>query len=66
MIESLFLNNTSNRYKFVMTPTRGKNLWPPLQKWNDDSTFRKTKDSREHALLNYTKWALKAGSYWWQ
>ena len=55
MIESLFLNSTSNRYKFVMTPTRGKNLWPPLQKWNDDSTFRNTKDSREHALLNYTK-----------
>ena len=24
MIESLLSNNTSNRFKFIMTPTRGK------------------------------------------
>ena len=24
MTESLFSNNTSNRFKFIMTPTRGK------------------------------------------
>ena len=29
--ESLLLNSTSNRDKFIMTPTRGKNLRPPLQ-----------------------------------
>ena len=37
MIESLLSSNTSNRYKFIMTPTRGKNLWPPSQKCNYDS-----------------------------
>ena len=29
MIESLLSSNTSNRFKFIVTPTRGKNLWPP-------------------------------------
>ena len=42
-----------------MTPTLGKNLWSPLQKWNDDSTLKKTKYCRQHALVTYTKWALK-------
>ena len=37
MIKSLLPNNKSNCYKFIMTPTRWKNLWPPLQKWNYDS-----------------------------
>ena len=26
------LNNTSNRYQFIMTRTRGENLWPQSQK----------------------------------
>ena len=39
MIESLLSSNTSNRYKFIMTPTRSKNLWPPSQKCNYDSYF---------------------------
>ena len=37
MIESLLSSNTSNRFKFIVTPTRCKNLWPPSQKWNYDS-----------------------------
>ena len=37
MIESLLSSNTSNRFKFIVTPTRGKNLGPPSQKWNYDS-----------------------------
>ena len=41
MIESLLLNNTSNRYKFIKTPTRGKNLRPSSQKWNYDSYLQK-------------------------
>ena len=29
MIERLLSGNTSNRFKFIVTPTRGKNLWSP-------------------------------------
>ena len=54
MTESLLSNNTSNRFKFIMTPTREKNLWPQSQKWNDDF-FRKTKDCAQHALVTYNK-----------
>ena len=38
MIESFLPNNTSNRFNFIMTLTREKNLWPPSQKWIDDSS----------------------------
>ena len=37
MTESLLSSNTSNRFKFIVTPTRGKKPWPPSQKWNYDS-----------------------------
>ena len=37
IIESLLSKNTSICFKFIMTPTRGKNMWSLLQKWNDDS-----------------------------
>ena len=37
MIESLLSSNISNRFKFIVTPTRGKYLWLPPQKWNYDS-----------------------------
>ena len=37
MIESLFSSNTSSLFNFIMTPTRGKNLRPPSQNWNNDS-----------------------------
>ena len=62
MIESLLSSNTSNYFKFIVTPTRRKNLWSPSQKWNTIHNFWKTKDCRQHALVNYTKWALKVGS----
>ena len=55
MIESLLSNNTSNRFKFVMTPNRGGKPVVSSQKWSDDSTFRKTKDYRQHALVTYAK-----------
>ena len=41
MIESLLSSNTSNRFNFIMTSTRGKNLWPASQKWNDESYLKK-------------------------
>ena len=37
MIESLLSRNTSNRFNFIVTPTRGKNQLSPLHKWNYDS-----------------------------
>ena len=36
MTESLWSNNTSNRFKFIKTPTRRKNLWPLSLIWNND------------------------------
>ena len=39
MIEILLSNITSNHFKLIMTPTRGKNLYPLSQKWNDDSSY---------------------------
>ena len=58
MIESLLSSNTSNRFKFIVTPTRG------LRHRNGTMihNFRKTKDCRQHALVTYTKRALKTGS----
>ena len=35
------VNNTSNRHKFIKSPTRRKNLWPPSQKWNYDLYLQK-------------------------
>ena len=32
MTESLLPSNTSNRFKFIVTSTRGKNLRPPSHK----------------------------------
>ena len=43
MTESLLSNNTSNRFKFIMRPS--------LQKWNNNSTFTKTKDCKQNALV---------------
>ena len=40
MIESSLSSNISNRFKFIVTPIQGKNLWPPSQKWNYDSYFQ--------------------------
>ena len=34
--ESLLSNNISDRFKFIKTPIRRKNLWPPWLKWNND------------------------------
>ena len=36
MTESLWSNNTSNRFKFIKTLTRRKNLWPLSLIWNND------------------------------
>ena len=51
MIESLLSDNTSNRYKFIMTPIRGKNLWSPLLKLNDDSYFHEIQGLFENMIL---------------
>ena len=39
-----------------------ENLWPWSHKWNNNSTFRKIKDCRQHAIVTCAKWALKVGS----
>ena len=37
MIESLLSSNTSNHFKFIVTPAREKNVGAASQKWNYDS-----------------------------
>ena len=37
MMESFLSSNTSNRFKFIVTTTRGKNLLSLSQKWNYNS-----------------------------
>ena len=41
MLKSLLSNIISNRFKFIMIPTRGINMWRPSYKWTDDSYCRK-------------------------
>ena len=55
MIERLLSNNTLNRRKSIMTPTREKNLWPLSQKWNYDSYLQENQDCRQHPLVSYTR-----------
>ena len=57
MLKSLLSNNISNRFKFIMIPTRGTNMWRPSYKWTDDSYRRKNYGM-------YTTWcqvSLKGG-----
>ena len=37
MMESFLSSNTSNRFKFIVTTTRGKNMLSLSQKWNYNS-----------------------------
>ena len=45
----------------MIAPTLKKKLCSPMPKWSDDSTSRKTKDRREHALLTFVILALEKG-----
>ena len=58
MIECLLSISTSNCFKFTMTPTSWKSLWPPSQ----NQTFKQTKDCRQHALVTSVNWDLKVGT----
>ena len=56
MTESLFSNNTSNRFKFIMIPTFVAETEQLLY-------LHETKDCRQHALVTRAKWALsRSGS----
>ena len=62
MIESLLSSITSNHFKSIVTPTRGKTCGLHHRNGTMLHTFRNTKDYRQHALVTYTKWVLKVGS----
>ena len=55
MIESLLSSNTPNHFKLITSLTRGENLWPPSEKWNDDSYLQETKDCKQHTPVTYAK-----------
>ena len=52
---SLLSSNTSNHFKLITSLTRGENLWPPSEKWNDDSYLQETKDCKQHTPVTYAK-----------
>ena len=51
--DSLLSNNTSNCFHYDSNPW--ENLCPSSQKRNNNSTFTKTKDCRQHALVTCAK-----------
>ena len=59
VMKCLFLNNTSNRFNFIVTWTVRKTceLW--RRKGTITLICRKTKDCRQHDLATYVTWALK-------
>ena len=63
MIESLLSSNTSNRFKFIMTPTRGKNLWSPSQKWNYQSQLQENQGLQTTCSCNLYQVGLKSGQF---
>ena len=63
MIEILFPNNTSNRCKFIMTPTRKKKMWPPLQKKDYDSYLQENQGLQTTCSCNLYQVSLKNGFF---
>ena len=61
MIESLLSSNTSNRFKFIVTPTCGKNLWSPSQKWNCDSQLQENQGLQTTCSCNLYQVSLNSG-----
>ena len=61
MIENLLSNSTSNRFKFIMTPTRGKNLQPPSQKQNYDLYFQENQGLQTICSCKLYQVSLKSG-----
>ena len=63
MTESLLSSNISNRFKFIVTPTRGKNLWSPSQKWNYDSYVQENQGPQTTSSCNQCQVNLKSGHF---
>ena len=63
LTERLLSSNTSNRFKFIVTPTRGKNLGPPSQKWNYDSYLQENQGLQTTCSCNLYQVSLKNGQF---
>ena len=63
MIESLLSSNTSNRFKFNVTPTCEKNLWSPSQKWNYDSYLQENQGLQTTCSCKLYQVSLKSGQF---
>ena len=63
MIVSLLSSNTSNRFKFIVTLTRGKNLWPPSQKWKYDLYLQENQGLQTICSCNLYQMSLKSGQF---
>ena len=63
VIKSLLSSNISNRFKFTVTPTRGKNLWPPSQEWNYDSYLQENQGLQTTCSCNLYQVSLKSAQF---
>ena len=63
MVESLLSNSTSNCFKFIITPIPGKYLWPPSQKWNDDSYLQENQGLQTTCSCNLCHVSLKTEQF---
>ena len=63
MIESLLSSNTSNRFKFNVTPTCEKNLWSPSQKWNYDSYLQENQGLQTTCSCKLYQVSLNSGQF---
>ena len=58
MTKSLLTNNTSNCFKFIMTPSRGKACSIHCRNGTLTLLSGKIKDCKQHALVTYVTKAL--------
>ena len=62
MIESVLSNNTSTRFKFIMTSARTKNRWPPTQRWSNDLYLQENHGLYTTCFCKLCHMSLKSGS----
>ena len=63
MTESLLSSNASNRFKFIVAPTRGKILWPPSQKSHYDSYLQENQELQTACSRKLYQVSLKSGQF---
>ena len=63
MMESFLSSNTSNRFKFIVTTTRGKNMLSLSQKWNYNSYLQENQVLQTTCSCNLYQVSLEGGQF---